>query len=44
MKMQHPDRVGDQPPVELGDDPDYLELYRQQGWVEVDDKTGKPKD
>lgn len=44
MKLQHPARVGDLPPVDFGDDPDYIDLHKSQGWVEVDDKTGKAKD
>ena len=43
-KLQHPDRVGDLPPADFGDDEDYIELHKSQGWVEVDDKTGKPSD
>lgn len=35
-KLQHPDR-GDQKPVDFGDDPDYIDLHKNQGWFEVDD-------
>lgn len=46
MKLQHPNRVGQegQGPLDFGDDPDYIDLHKSQGWYEVDDKTGKPKD
>lgn len=43
-KLQHPDRVGDQKPVDFGDDKDYVELHKRNGWYEVDESTGKPKD
>lgn len=43
-KMQHPERVGDLKPVEVGDRQDHIDLLVLNGWFEVEPETGKPKD
>jgi hypothetical protein len=44
VKMQHPDRVGDLKPVDVGNREDHIDLLKRNGWVEVEPETGKPKE